>query len=196
MIETLMYLDREIFIFINRTIANPVLDLFFPVLTDLNKHWYGWLAYGTGWLFLMLKCGKRGRTAGILLILLVAFSDQLNSSVLKALFHRPRPCHLVGGIPVVEHVRLLVDCGGGYSFPSSHAVNNIAAATLLSFFYRRWSWAFFLFASLMALSRPYVGAHYPSDIVAGAMVGVLCAFVVLGMWRTTVRQFPALGLDE
>jgi undecaprenyl-diphosphatase len=144
----------------------------------------------------MIGCGKRGRTAGILLILLVAFSDQLNSSLLKALFQRPRPCHLVDGIPAVEHVRLLVDCGGGYSFPSSHAVNNFAAATLLSFFYRRWRWAFFLFAALMALSRPYVGAHYPSDIVAGAMVGVLCACIVLGMWRATVQQLPALGLDE
>ena len=68
---------------------------------------------------------------------------------------------------------MLVDCGSGLSFPSSHAVNNFTGAAIISFFYRRQTPYWMAFASLMALSRPYVGVHYPSDILGGAVIGAV-----------------------
>jgi undecaprenyl-diphosphatase len=77
---------------------------------------------------------------------------------------------------------MLVDCGGGLSFPSSHAVNNLAAATVISHYFPLQRWYWFGFASLVALSRPYVGVHYPSDIVAGGLIGVGIGFLIVSLW--------------
>jgi undecaprenyl-diphosphatase len=121
-------------------------------------------------------------------------SDQLSSSVFKMIVQRPRPCHEIGGFPAVPGVRLLVPCGSGYSFPSSHAVNNFALAAFLSYYYRRWTGIFMLYASLMALSRVVVGVHYPSDIAAGALFGVLCAVVLIAAWREVGRLFPPVRI--
>ena len=109
----------------------------------------------------MIKGGKRGRTAALLVVLVIVCSDQLSSFVIKPLVNRPRPCHTVEGVPVVENVHLLVGCGGGKSFPSSHAVNNFAVATLFAFFYKRARVWLFLWAFLVAFSRVAVGVHFP-----------------------------------
>ncbi|OLD59872.1 MAG: hypothetical protein AUI33_16095, partial [Ignavibacteria bacterium 13_1_40CM_2_61_4] len=179
MVEFLYSIDKAVFYFCNQTISNPVFDAAMPILTDWNQHWYGLLLFGILWLILVWKGGKKGRTAAFLLIPLIYMSDQLNNNVLKTLFARPRPCYIIDGKMVLEHVRLLVSCGGGFSFPSGHAVNNFAAATFFSYYYRRWAWAFYTYAGLMAFSRMSVGVHYPSDVLAGAAVETLCASVVI-----------------
>jgi undecaprenyl-diphosphatase len=177
MLEFLYSVDIAVFFFINHTITNPVLDWLMPFLTDLNKQK---LAVGIVivlWLWLMIRGGKTGRTAGVLLVISIIVSDQFSSSILKNLFCRLRPCHALQG------VRLLVDCGSGYSFPSSHAVNNFAGATILSHYYRKYAWGWFLLASLIALSRPYIGVHYPSDIVGGAAIGWACSYSLIAAWE-------------
>ena len=183
MSEFLYSIDKAVFFFINQTISNPVFDWLMPFLTDLNKHKVTIVIVIVLWLWLMVKGGKTGRTAGILLVLSIVLSDQMSSSVLKNLFSRIRPCHALQG------VRLLVDCGSGFSFPSSHAVNNFAGATILSHYYKRYSWGWYALASLIALSRPYIGVHYPSDIAGGAMIGWACAICVIGAWEFTERKF-------
>lgn len=193
MMDFLQSVDTAIFHFLNGTIGNPVFDAVMPVITDLNQHWYGWVFFGGAWLLLMTVGGRPGRTAALLLIPVVALSDQLSSSLIKKFVMRPRPCHLVGGLPVVEHIRLLVDCGGGYSFPSSHAVNNFAAATLLSHFFPRKRVLLLLAAGIVAFSRISVGAHYPSDVVAGALLGSCVAGICIIGWALVVAYYP--GID-
>jgi len=195
MVEFLYSIDKAVFYFCNQTIANPVFDAAMPILTDWNQHWYGRVLFGILWLLLVWKGGKKGRTAALLLIPLIFMSDQLNNNLLKRVFARPRPCHIVDGKMVLEHVRLLVSCGGGFSFPSGHAVNNFAAAGFFSHYYRRRAWAFYTYAGLIAFSRMSVGVHYPSDVLAGAAVGALCASVVIHLWRLVERRFPGLSID-
>ncbi|HTY11283.1 MAG TPA: phosphatase PAP2 family protein [Bacteroidota bacterium] len=189
MADFLYSIDTAVFFFINRTISNPVLDWLMPFLTDLNKQKATIVIVGVLWLWLMIRGGKTGRTAGILLVASIIVSDQFSSTVLKHLFTRIRPCHALQG------VRLLVDCGSGYSFPSSHAVNNFAGATILSHYYRRYAWGWFSLASLVALSRPYIGVHYPSDIAGGALIGWACAVCLITGWdyieRKIIRRDPA-----
>ena len=129
------------------------------------------------WLLLLLRAGTPGRIAALLLIPTITFADQLNSFFLKYLIVRPRPCH------VLPDVHLLVGCGSGYSFPSSHAVNTFAAALVLAYFLPRWTWAFFSFAIIVAFSRVYVGVHYPSDVLGGSIVGFLCGALIILAFR-------------
>jgi undecaprenyl-diphosphatase len=192
MIDFLQAFDTALFRFLNGTIGNPLFDVAMPVITDLNRHWYGWVFFGGAWLLLMTVGGKAGRIAGLLLIPLLAVSDQISSNVIKKIVMRPRPCHLADGVPIVEHVRLLVGCGGGYSFPSSHAVNNFAAATLLSHFFPRKKRLLFAAAGLVAFSRVSVGVHYPSDVIGGALLGILIAVLCIFGWMLVASQYPAL----
>ncbi len=188
MIEFLYSLDVTLFTFVNQTLANPVGDFLWPFITDYDRFLVVRLLLLAVWLWLFIRGGKRGRTAALLLVLVLVCSDQLSSSVIKPAVQRARPCHTVGGVPVLQQVHLLVPCGGGKSFPSSHAVNNFAVATLLAFFYRRWMWAFFSWAALVAISRVTVGVHFPSDILGGAVLGAGVAALLLWIWHTLGRS--------
>ena len=175
MAEALFDLDKSVFYFLNHSIQNSFFDVLMPFITRTDTLYFR-LFFGAIWLGLVIAGGKTGRTVALLLIPLVLVSDQLSSSVIKHLVGRLRPC------VTLPDVRLLVPCGSGLSFPSSHAVNSFAAAGLFSYFCRKWTWAFFTYAFLEALSRPYVGVHYPSDVLGGAAIGIIVYFVVIYLW--------------
>lgn len=179
MIDFLYSIDVAIFYFINGTLANPVTDRLMPFVTDV-KHWY--LVYVLLWFIILFKGGRYRVGLAIGMILLVIVSDQLSSSVLKHLFERPRPCK------VLENVRLLVGCTDSYSFPSSHAVNNFAAAMFFTFFYKHLKWILFSVASIMALSRIFVGVHYPSDVFGGALIGILIGYALALIYNFILKK--------
>ena len=183
MSEVLYGIDVALFRFLNGTIANPVFDFIMPFITDLNKQPIVLILVAAALFWISMKGGTTGRWAAILLVLTIVVSDQLNSSVIKHLFTRTRPCH------VLDDVHLLVSCGSGYSFPSSHAVNNYAAATVLAYFYRKWLWGFATFAGVVAFSRVSVGVHYPFDVVAGSILGVLVGAVIVFLYQYAVRYW-------
>lgn len=187
MIDVLYAIDTAVLLFFNQTIANPIGDALWPLITDYDKHLPVRIVLIVVWLGLVIRGGERGRTVAFLLLPLLVVSDKLNSEVLKELFNRARPCHEAGGEPIVSGLRLLVHCGPGNSFPSSHAVNNFAVATLFSHYYPKYRFAFFGWAALVAISRSAVGVHYPSDALGGALVGVGIALLVLQMWMWTKR---------
>jgi undecaprenyl-diphosphatase len=194
-IEFLSSLDVAVFHFINTTLANPVGDFLWPLITDYDRLLPVRIVLVAVWLLLLVRGGARGRTAALLLIPILFFADGLSSSLIKELISRPRPCHEIGGVPVVQGIHMLVDCGPGKSFPSSHAVNNFAVATLFAVYYRQWRAGFYGGAALVALSRPAVGVHYPSDILGGAAIGICVAFAVIFLWTWTARKFfPRLAV--
>ncbi|MEG8947781.1 phosphatase PAP2 family protein [Rosettibacter firmus] len=162
--EFFYQIDLAVFYFINHTLSNTLFDKFFVFITDV-KNWF--ITYLILYLILIIKGGKRGRISSIILILLVITSDQLSSFYLKNLFARIRPCN------VLNDVNLLVGCTNSFSFPSSHAVNNFAVALFFSKLFPKYKWILISVASLIALSRPYVGVHYPSDILGGAIIGII-----------------------
>lgn len=141
-----------------------------PFITT-NNHWI--LVYILVVISLLWKGGKKGKICVLMLFIIITLSDQISSSLIKEAVGRIRPCH------VLSDINLLVPCGGGKSFPSSHAVNNFAAALTLSHFYREYKWVFFSIAAFIAFSRVYVGVHYPLDIISGAVLGLLISFCII-----------------
>ena len=183
MAEFLYSIDVNLFYFINRTLANPFTDFFMPFITELN-HWK--VFYAIMFLYMIIGGGRRGRIAAFSIILLIAVSDQLSSNLIKDLVQRIRPCN------VLPDVHLLVGCTKSYSFPSSHAVNNFAAAVFLSKFYPRFRVSFYIGAFLMAVSRIFVGVHYPSDVVAGTIIGIAVGIVFVYVWNILNKKYKIL----
>jgi undecaprenyl-diphosphatase len=166
-------IDISFFRFLNGSLSNSIFDFLMPFITDLNKQRLVLVFVAIILLWMLVRGRRRVKIAAMLLMITIVFSDQLSSSVIKYWFERPRPCSSL------HNVHLLVSCGSGYSFPSSHAVNNFAGALILAFFFPRNKWWFFGFAAIVAFSRVSVGAHYPSDVIGGAVIGLLCAGCVL-----------------
>lgn len=89
--------------------------------------------------------------------------------VVKAIVRRPRP--------VLEGLRPLGGAPSSLSFPSAHATSSFAVATAMTRV-EPWGALAFLLALALALGRPYLGMHYPSDVLAGALLGVLLGLLV------------------
>jgi len=174
MLEFLDRIDTALFYFINTDLQNPFFDWFMPFITE-RSHWFP--VWGVLIILIFWKGGKQGRIMLLLIIPLIVMSDQLSSSVFKPLFGRIRPCI------ALENVHMLVDKSISNSFPSSHAANFFALATFFSYFYRKYTWYFILIASLVSISRVSVGVHYPFDVLGGAVLGALCAFTIISLWR-------------
>lgn len=156
-----------------------------PFITNHN-HWI--LLYILVIVSLLWKGGKEGRICVLLLFITITLSDQISSSLIKEAVGRIRPCH------TLSDINLLVPCGGGKSFPSSHSVNNFAAALTLSFFYRNYKWIFFSIATLIAFSRVYVGVHYPFDVIVGAAIGLIISFGVILIYKSLSKKIRFLQL--
>jgi undecaprenyl-diphosphatase len=185
--QPLIDIDTGLFIFLNQSIANVVLDIIMPFLTNLDNWRIPILVI---WLLLLWKGGKKGRVAALLLIPVLTMSDYTSSSILKPLFGRIRPCH------VMEEVRLLVNCGSGLAFPSSHATNISAVAVMFSFFYRKGIAIFLFVAFMVGLSRIYVGVHYPADVLFGFMVGTGISFLLIYFYLLLAEKYPRIDYRQ
>ena len=172
--EWLNGIDRVVFLFINVTLANPVTDLIMPVVT--SDFWLR-IGYGVAMALVLWKGNARLRWLVLFSALALLVTDQLSAGFLKPLIGRLRPCH------VLENINLLVGCGGGKSMPSSHAANAFGQAVLFGVLYRRVRYGLLAFAAIVALSRVFVGVHYPGDILAGALVGTAAGLAMIAAYR-------------
>ncbi|MBN2506583.1 MAG: glycosyltransferase family 39 protein [Verrucomicrobia bacterium] len=179
--------DVALFRFVNQTLSHPLLDCVLPLFSSppCLAPLLLMLALGVLW-----KGGVRGRVLVAVLVLILALGDGLIVQLLKDALGRPRP------FQALPDVRLPAGRAGGGSMPSSHAAMWFAAALVARVFHPR-SVRFMLpLAALVGLSRVYLGAHYPGDVVAGAVLGAGWAAAGLwlfdALWRWAgPRWFPA-----
>lgn len=100
---------------------------------------------------------------------------------LKNIVRRERP-ELV--LPEVIVVGEMMD---SFSFPSGHAAVAFAGAVVLAAHHKKWQWYYFILAALISFSRIYLGRHFPSDVLAGILLGLLIGFFSL-KWSLRLRQ--------
>ena len=177
--EFLQQLDASLFTFFNQSIANGLFDVVMPFVTDI-KQFYP--VYILVLLFIFWKGGSKGRWCVLLMLVAAAIADPVSSRLIKESVGRERPCR------TLEEVRLLVHCGGGKSFPSTHAVNNFAGFIVFAWFFRRYAWAWLLLASTVSFSRIYVGVHYPFDVIGGALIGMAIGAIVILLFEMVRRR--------
>jgi undecaprenyl-diphosphatase len=180
--QRLLDLDTALFLLVNGAAGNGALDRVMVFVTT-QDHWVPVLV-GL-WVALVVWGGKRGRMAAAMLVVAVALSDQLSSAVLKPIVARVRPANALPD----GAVDLLVGRSRAFSFPSSHAANTAAAAAVLAWRWPRWAPLACAVAALVAISRVYVGLHYPGDVLGGAVLGVMCGRGAIWVVAASVRAF-------
>lgn len=148
------------------------LDIVMPLVTALGDYGLLWIAAG-----LLLSFTSKYRRHGILLLGTLLLATLLGEGLLKHLVERERPFAAAG---ITE---LLISTPHGYSFPSGHTMSSFAAATVLLYTKKSWGAAGYCAAGLIGFSRLYLGVHYPSDVLAGALLGIILATSVMQFYR-------------
>ena len=157
-----MALDWGILHWIQNTIACPFLDAVVPKLTMLGNAGIIWILAGV-----LLLCTKKYRRQGALVLMGLLAGLLVGNVALKHLVARSRPCWLD------PSVQLLIATPTDYSFPSGHTLSSVIGATILTKTDRRFGYAAIPLAALIAFSRLYLYVHFPSDVLAAAVLGVL-----------------------
>lgn len=180
-----------------RSINQPSLPRWIDNLAVAARNPWTWAPLYLGILswILLLKIPNAWKILCIL-VLAVIISDQLSATIIKPWIMRLRPCRYP---ETASDCRLLVHCGSGFSFVSSHASNHFALAwTLGLLFYSRWKTTGLVvgsgWASIVSWSQIRVGVHFPMDIVFGAMLGILVGISLATIFKA-IKVPPAVSSE-
>lgn len=179
-------MDQTILLEINRTWTAPWLDRVMATTSSWDFWWPILIVIG---LLVLWRGGFHARSMLVCGGLAILMTDAITVRNSKQLVGRPRPPATMEGVRQVDLAkakpRLLAlamplqerisktpkKIGRGGAFPSGHAANNFAIATVVFVFYRRWGWLCYLPAAVVAYSRVYIGAHWPSDVLISSLLG-------------------------
>ena len=153
--------ELPILFWIRENLTCPFLDAVMPVISSLARHGELWIG-----LAVVLLCFPKTRRVGLTVGLALIIGYLTGNLLLKNLVARVRP------YDVDLTVSLLVDRLTDFAFPSGHTLASFGAATALTVRYRRAGAAALVLAGLIAFSRLYLFVHYPTDVLAGALLGV------------------------
>lgn len=169
--------EGSFLLFLQDYIRHPWLDAFFTFITKLGNAGLIWILEG----IILLIC-KKHRREGIAVLLALLIGFIITNLLLKNIVARPRPYTLL------NELEILIKAPSDYSFPSGHTCSSVAAAlTMLKLSDKRIGIAACILAVLIAFSRMYIGVHYPSDVLAGAVIGAFAAF--LSVWMVKKLKF-------
>lgn len=165
----LLQLDGNILLFIQEHIRQDWMTPFWVFITSLGNSGWFWLAVAA-----LMLIPRRTRKIGIMALLALTIGFLITNLALKNLVARVRPYETVEGL------KLLIPRQSDFSFPSGHACASFAAGSV--FFRklsRKWGVPAAVLAALIAFSRLYVGVHYPTDVLAGAVIGIFAAWAAV-----------------
>jgi len=160
----ILALDKIILNFLYDNFSCPVLDKIMVFITWLGN--IGWIWIAAALLFILFK---KHRELGIIMILSLLLALLVGNALMKPLFQRERP------FINAPQINLLISAPADYSFPSGHAFSSFAAATVIWLYKKRWGIYAVTLAALISFSRLYLYVHYPTDVLAGIILGICAA---------------------
>ncbi len=194
--ESILRFDLSVFKFFQEHIYADWLSPIMKFVTDIGEGGIIFIVIG-----LILMCFKKTRKAGVVALGSLLIMSILNNEILKPIMNRPRPFNLVTNDETgffglinwnIDHLSALkeewvntyrfpwvVDQPHSLSFPSGHTSSAFAFMAGAAFVIKKWQFSVpaLIFAALMGITRIYVAVHYPTDVIAGAIAGILYAVI-------------------
>jgi undecaprenyl-diphosphatase len=189
MLQRILEWDRNAFVYLNNLGIEQ-----FDGLWSMATNYSTWLPlFVIFFLLLLLKFTRREALLMALTVVLLAFFMDLTTDFTKEFVSRLRPNH---DTAINTPIRILRN-PSGFSFFSSHASISFSITTLMYLYLRKkvpWAWLFYIWPFLFSFSRIYIGVHFPTDIIAGALAGMLAAGLfyllykrLIGPWLSPAR---------
>ena len=191
MLDKLLQWDRDVFIYLNSLgIENH--DVFWSTITNFST----WIPLFIFFIVLVFRKYPKGEALWVLgTVLFTLVFVAMFTGIVKEWVARLRP----NNTEEINTLIRILKSPTGYSFFSGHASSSFSITTAFFLFLRdkfKWSWLFFIWPLMFATSRIYVGVHYPLDLLVGAGVGMLFAFLfyrLYNAWRGTKNQSHGLS---
>lgn len=169
MLQVIQHIDKIILLWIQEYCRLDILTPFIKWVTSLGDRGFIWIL-----LIIIFLITKKYRKTGIKMLCSLVLSTLIVNILLKNIVMRIRPYE------VITELQLLIGKQVDFSFPSGHASSSFASAGIL-FYYNRYPWGIIaiIIATLIAFSRLYVGVHYPSDVIAGIIIGLFSCSIII-----------------
>lgn len=184
-------IDLTVFKFFNQTLSFDLLNQITPVLTDLDQ--IIWLSYSVVailFFFFIKKFKRTGVTYFLFLVLSIAMSDFTGGKIKKVIL-RPRPFQVAEAEAVQR-----APGKENRSFYSNHSSNMFTAATYLSAFFPAGQVAFYALAAVIGMTRLQVGVHYPSDVLFGALMGLMWGYLFSNLVKIITTKMTEKNLQN
>jgi undecaprenyl-diphosphatase len=167
--------DQALFKLINGHWTNAYFDVFMPWMRT-SEHWFPFYLVLVGYVF--YRWGWKAWKWIVAVAITISLTDQVSSFIFKPFIHRLRPC---ADPAMLTQVKLLIPvCPSSFSFTSSHAANHFSLAIFvfmtLQPLFKKYTYLFFVWAGIISYAQIYVGVHYPLDILAGTLVGLIMGY--------------------
>lgn len=167
MLESIIRFDQNIFLAVNKLPHPKILVLLAQIFSGIER-WFIWLII----IGLLIYFERYNPKIIIKFLVAVVSASYLATGIIKPIVGRLRPEFLFPEITVYTQ------SNNYFAFPSSHAATAFAASFVLSHLHPRGKIYFYILATLIALSRVYLGVHYPLDVFVGALLGLGVGFLV------------------
>jgi undecaprenyl-diphosphatase len=184
-INYLLGIDIKVLDMLNKRFRYALLDKIMPLITALCNGGFIWIAIS-----IYMISREDYEIEGYMIITSVVVTTIIGEGIIKHIIKRTRPF-----IDLIEN-KLLISKPITYSFPSGHTASSFAAAGIFLAMDNKFSILVVILASLIAFSRIYLNVHYPTDVVTGVILGILCSRLVITIFNNGIIDYLKFAYDH
>jgi len=166
MFDLINDIDNNIILFVNENFRCKFFDIVMPFITSAGNCGFIWIIID-----ILLLCKKSTRKYGIIMTISLLGCVVIGNIILKPIVKRQRP------FDVFTYINILIKKPTDFSFPSGHTMSAFSAATVICFINNKIGCIFVFIALIVAYSRLYLFVHFPTDIIFGAIIGIIIAYI-------------------